>query len=125
MDTPDAAIQEGVIAASQIRVQEITEDYPWVEPLLTAARGLVVPCTVGELTRTWTPAYLAKVTATSKLPPRHFTTDSPRKNRAEALVDDLVELAVVYRTESGGLNIPDIFRVGSGIKRKGGVKPPR
>jgi hypothetical protein len=44
------AIQQGVIAASRIRVGEIKEDYPWVKPLLEAARGLTVPCDPQELT---------------------------------------------------------------------------
>jgi hypothetical protein len=120
------AIQEGVIAASEIRVREITEDYPWVEPLLEAARGLVVPCAPGELTRAWTPARLQQVSAASKrkLPPKRYATDPFRRGSVEALMDDLVELAVLYRTEDGRVNMPDIFRVGFGIKRRGGVKPP-
>jgi hypothetical protein len=44
------AIQQGVIAASRIRVGEIKEDYPWVKPLLEATRGLTVPCDPQELT---------------------------------------------------------------------------
>ena len=33
------AIQEGVVKASAVRVNEISEDYPWVRPLLEAARA--------------------------------------------------------------------------------------
>jgi hypothetical protein len=121
------AIQDGVVAASQIRVREVTEDYPWVEPLLEAARGLVVPCLPADLTRMWTDECLGRVVdaSTKKLPPRRFTTDAFRRNNPSALIDDLVELGVMYRTEDGRLNVPDIFRVGFGIKRKGGVRPPR
>jgi hypothetical protein len=120
------AIQQGVTAASQIRVGEIKEDYPWIEPLLEAARGLTVPCTPRELTSRWTPERIHEVEqATDKLPPRRFSTDPYRKGDYEALIDDLVELAVLYRTADARLNMPDIFRVGFGIKRKGGVKPPR
>lgn len=120
------AIQQGVTAASEIRVSEIKEDYPWVEPLLEAARGLIVPCQPRELTSRWTPERIQEVQqATDKLPPRRFSTDPNRKETGEALIDDLVELAVLYRTADDRLNIPDIFRVGFGIKRKGGVKPPR
>jgi hypothetical protein len=120
-------IQQGVATASEIRVSEISEDYPWVKPLLEAARGLTVPCYVDDLTVSW-PKGLAEVvrkTTGSKLPPRRFNTDSIRKGRIDALVEDLVELAVLYRTSDGRLNIPDIFRVGFGIKRMGGVRPPR
>ena len=44
---------------------------------------------------------------------------------AESARGRAVELAVLYRTKDGRLNMPDIFRVGFGIRRKGGVRPPR
>jgi hypothetical protein len=118
-------IQQGVANASAIRIGEIKEDYPWVEPLLDAARRLSVPCEPEELLQRWTSDEIAKVRAATKLPPRRFATDPNRRGRKELLIDDLVELAVVYRTEDGRLNMPDIFRVGFGIKRKGGVRPPK
>lgn len=120
------AIQRGVAEASQIRIEEIKEDYPWVRALLEAARGLFVPCKPEELMSRWTPERLRDVRAAArKLPPRRFTTDPNRKGQPDALIDDLVELAVLYRTEDNRINMPDIFRVGFGIKRKGGVKPPK
>lgn len=120
------AIHKGVTAASEIRIGEIKEDYPWVEPLLEAVRGSTVPCEPQELTRQWTAERIHEVQqATNKLPPRRFSTDPYRGGSTEALIDDLVELAVLYRTDDRRLNMPDIFRVGFGIKRKGGVKPPR
>jgi hypothetical protein len=122
-----SAIQEGVVKASETRVREIAEDYPWVTPLLEAARGMVVPITTEELSSRWDSECLGRMrrVARKKLPPRRFTIDPFRRGRPEALIDDLVELAVLYRTKDGRLNIPDIFRVGFGIKRKGGVPPPR
>jgi hypothetical protein len=119
------ALQQGVAHASDIRIKEIAEDYPWVGLLLKAARGLSVPMERNELVARWTADQISGVHATGKLPPRRFTTDPIRNGRPEVLVEDLVELSVVYRTEDDRLNIPDIFRVGFGIKRKGGVRPPR
>ncbi len=121
------AIQQGVVKASEVRVDEISEDYPWVRPLLEAARGGVVPMTTGEVSGRWSAECLRQMKRDtgSKLPPRRYTNDPFRKGSAEALIDDLVELAVLYRTKDGRLNMPDIFRVGFGIRRKGGVKPPR
>lgn len=120
------AIQQGVVRASQVRVDEIGEDYPWVRPLLEAARDGVVPMTTAEVSSFWSADCLREMrNAGPKLPPRRFTNDPFRKGSAEALIDDLVELAVLYRTKDGRLNMPDIFRVGFGIRRRGGVKPPR
>jgi hypothetical protein len=41
------------------------------------------------------------------------------------LFEDLVEIGVLYRTSDGRVNVPDVFRVAFGLKRKGGVKPVR
>lgn len=122
-------IQQGVVEASKIRIGEIKEDYPWVGPLLEALKGATVPLTVDELTARWTESCikssLEAAQQKQRLPPRRYSSDSNRKGDMQALVDDLVELAVLYRTEDKRINMPDIFRVGFGIKRKGGVKPPR
>jgi hypothetical protein len=56
-----------------------------------------------------------------KLPPRRFATDPVRRGETAVLIDDLVELAVLSRTEDGRINVPDIFRVSAGMKRRGGV----
>lgn len=122
-------IQQGVVEASKIRISEIKEDYPWVGPLLDALRGATVPLTINDLTLRWTDgcvnASLDAATQNQRLPPRRYTSDPNRKGDLQALVDDLIELAVLYRTEDKRLNMPDIFRIGFGIKRQGGVKPPR
>lgn len=118
-------VQQGVVEASKIRISEIKEDYPWVGPLLEALKGATVPLTVKELTERWTKSCiqssLSAAQQKKRLPPRRYSSDP----NLQALVDDLAELAVLYRTEDKRLNMPDIFRVGFGIKRKGGVKPPR
>lgn len=120
-------IQQGVATASEIRVSEISEDYPWVKPLLEAARGLTVPCFPSDLTAHWKPKSMAQFRAAidEKLPPRRFGTDPIRGGSMDVLIEDLVELAIMYRTEDERLNMPDIFRVGFGIRRMGGVRPPR
>jgi len=121
------SIQRGVIKASEVRVAEIGEDYPWVRPLLESLRGVVVPLTVEEVKTRWSAECVDEMLrmGKEKLPPRRYADDPFRAGTPEALVDDLVELGVVYRTGDGRLNMPDIFRVGYGIRRKGGVKPPR
>lgn len=122
-------IQQGVVEASKIRIKEIKEDYPWVGPLLDALKGITVPLKFDDLERKWTQTCietsLNAARQTKKLPPRRYSSDLNRSGDLQALVDDLVELAVFYRTEDERLNMPDIFRVGFGIKRKGGVRPPR
>lgn len=118
-------IQQGVVKASTNRIAEIKEDYPWVGPLLEALKGATVPLSIEELAERWTKnciqSSLNAAEKEKRLPPRRYSSHSD----LQALVDDLVELAVLYRTEDKRFNMPDIFRVGFGIKRKGGVRPPR
>jgi hypothetical protein len=99
------------------------------QPLLEALKGATVPLSLQELTAQWTPprieAALDAAHQGQRLPPRRYTSDPNRRRTPEALVEDLIELAVLYRTADGRCNMPDIFRVGFGLKRKGGVRPPR
>ena len=43
------SIKRGVQEASRIRVQELQEDYPWVDRVLQALHGMVVPCEFNEV----------------------------------------------------------------------------
>ncbi len=122
------AIKRGVAEASDRRVHELSrEDYPWVTPLLRELRDLTVPLEIPDLREQWTQSVLKEVLRVSeeKLPPRRFASASEGSRDIELLIDDLEELGVLYRTEDGRINIPDIFRVGFGIRRKGGVRPPK
>lgn len=121
-------VQQGVVEASKIRISEIKEDYPWVDPLLRALHDTTVPLSFDELSARWTQRCIDEALAAAanqrRLPPRRYSSDPLRK--PHSLVDDLVELAVLYQSEDRRrFNMPDIFRVGFGIKRKGGVRPPR
>lgn len=122
------AIKRGVAEASNTRVQELSgEDYPWVTPLLQELSDMTVPLGKSELRNKWTRRVLQEALRVSgdKLPPRRFSSTSASTRDIEQLIDDLEELGVLYRTEDGRINIPDIFRVGFGIRRKGGVRPPK
>ena len=121
------AIKKGVAEASRQRVLELSrEDYPWVEPLLDKLRGITVPLTKEELLRYWPRNVLDEVMNRSKdkLPPRKYSSAPQESRNIDLLIDDLQELGVLYRTEDGRINVPDIFRVGFEIRRKGGVRPP-
>ncbi|MFD0391321.1 hypothetical protein ACFQ4K_31320 [Tistrella bauzanensis] len=50
------AIKSGVRAASQIRVDEMAEDYPWIRHLMGPLKGMSVPCTFDDIVGRWTAA---------------------------------------------------------------------
>jgi hypothetical protein len=121
-------IQRGVQEASQIRVQEITEDYPWVRDVMAPLRGnLTVPCDASEIVSLWRgertltklQAQLTATGATVKLPPQNI------ESGASGILLDLESLGMIQRIEGNRIQMPDVFRVAFGFGRRGGVRPLR
>ena len=119
------SIKRGVQKASAIRVREIREDYPWVHRALEPLSGLSVPCPFGDIEERWREKDVVDRLASGapddevKLPPPNIDRD------AAGLREDLEALRIFHRMYDGRVNIPDVFRVGYGLGRKGGVKPVR
>ena len=119
------AIKFGVQAASKTRVQELQEDYPWVPRVLEPLADMGVPCEFEDVVHRWdTEGVLDRLAAEAqrhqvKLPPRHM------EQGPDGVREDLEALGVFQRLHDGRVNIPDIFRVSYGLRRKGGVKPVR
>lgn len=117
------SIKRGVQEASKVRVQELQEDYPWVHRLLQPLQGMVVPCGFDEVIQRWESDDVLDRLGDDiaqnevKLPPAHF-------DRGDVGIrQDLESLGIFLRTRDGRVNIPDVFRVGYGLGRRGGVKP--
>ena len=119
------SIKRGVQEASSIRVRELQEDYPWVDRVLRPLERMVVPCSFDEIVTRWREeGVLDRLTdeaeqSNVKLPPRQF------EQGADGVRSDLESLGVFLRLRDGRVNIPDVFRVGYGLGRKGGVRPAR
>ena len=119
------SIKRGVQEASKIRVAELQEDYPWVHRVLNPLQGMVVPCAFDEIAHRWKGDGVLHRLAEDvgedgvKLPPLHLT-QGPDGVRV-----DLESLGIFLRMRDGRVNIPDVFRVGYGLGRRGGVKPIR
>ena len=143
------SIKRGVRAASQIRAGEIREDYPWVHRVLMSLAGMVVPCAFEEIAERWcNEEVLERLTEEidqneltelvedlpeevperliegedqneSKLLPRHV------EQGPDGVRTDLEALGIFMRLRDGRVNVPDVFRVGYGLGRRGGVRPIR
>ena len=117
------SIWRGAREASDIRVSEIREDYPWIDRVMTPLAGMFVPCTFDEITERWrSEAVLDRLQEEVdqdevKLPPRHV------EQGADGVRTDLESLGVFLRLYDGRVHIPDVFRVGYGLGRSGGVRP--
>jgi hypothetical protein len=114
------SIKRGVQKASEIRVSELTEDYPWVRSLMRPLSGLTVPIDFEGIINKWEEAFPKgpqQTIVSDSLPPEHVDLGW------SGVRDDLLQLGVFEQRKDGRVDMPDLYRVGFG--RRGGVKPKR
>ncbi|MCC6156591.1 MAG: hypothetical protein IT350_00965 [Deltaproteobacteria bacterium] len=117
------SIKRGVQKASEIRVRELREDYPWVDTLMKPLRGKVVPCDFAEIESVWDEVLMELRSRVEqqveRLPPAQLAAG------AEGVRRDLENLGIFFRIKDGRVNVPDVYRLSYNIGRKGGVPPVR
>lgn len=114
-------IKRGVQAASQIRVNEMAEDYPWVSAFMKPLEDLTIPCDFKLIEDKWkTNNVFSRVNSINigdaQLPPQHINEG------AEGIRKDMEELFLFSNMSDGRVTMPDVFRVGYGIKMRGGIR---
>lgn len=111
-------IRRGVQKASEIRVSEVSEDYKHIKTFMRPLQGLSVPCQFEQITQLWE--------ASETNPELSLGTDIPPAPRTREWPDvkkDLIRLGVFQIMQDGRINMPDLYRVGFTLGRRGGVKP--
>lgn len=105
-------IQGALMDTSQDRIKELTEEeYPWLEALKISLKNLNL------LTEEEKFIDILKNTKWDKQPP----TKKP-----EEILKYLEQLGIVeIRNSDRRINMPDIYRYGFEVKRKGGIKRPK
>ena len=121
-----AGIRYGVVRASQVRLDQLKEDYEWIGLALAALAQQKVPCPKADFIERWRSANtIAAIEADAVrddyLPPIELETRAA--NRESKLLDALVRLGVIELRADERINMPDIFRVAAKLSRKGGVRP--
>ena len=106
-------LQEGVRHASGIRVGEIQEDLPWAHQAMELLENLVVPCQRSQLFAAWRKGRLFEKALA------HLPGDQ------EGVLDELKRTGILRLLPDGRINIPDVYRLGFGLRRKGGFAPRR
>jgi hypothetical protein len=120
-------IQKGVSKASEDRLSELSEDYSWIEHALSPLRDQHVPMERSTLRKLWSTRntaqeILSRAVSASYLPPvRLSNAVSSNDNLEDALILDLAAIGIIEVRLNDKINVPDIFRLAAGIKRKGGV----
>jgi hypothetical protein len=94
---------------SRDRVNELSEEYAFVKRL-SALEGQTV-----LMDRRKVATLLGKPSA----------ADDTSKKDGDALLDEMLRIGVLQIRSDGRIDVPDIYRYGFGIKRKGGAAAPR
>lgn len=113
------SIKRGIQKASEIRVQEMAEDYPWVPDVLSALSGMNVPVEFDVVKERWEVTFPtgAQEISPARLPAQHADRGW------DGVREDLQRLGLLETKKDGRIDLPDLYRVGFGLGRKGGVKP--
>lgn len=113
------SIKRGIQKASEIRVQEMAEDYPWVPDVLSALSGMNVPVEFDAVQEKWRENFPrgAQGINSARLPAQHVD------HGWDGVREDLQRLGLLETKRDGRIDMPDLYRVGFGLGRKGGVKP--
>lgn len=119
------SIKRGVQAASSIRVNELKEDYPWVTEYLTPLKGLSLPCEFSAIAGIWSLKQQPTL-----IPTTNEDNDARRYSARfdkgiSGIKQDLIDLGIFQEMRDGRINMPDVYRIGHGLGRKGGIKPVR
>ena len=117
-----ASIKCGVQSASGIRVAEMREDNPWAENLLTILKGLNVPCQFEDVLSLWKKNYPKGPSMLVEKYPQHAPPEFATQRWDDVRVL-LERLGFCITTNDGRFNMPDLYRVGFRLGRRGGVKP--
>lgn len=122
-------LSEGVRKASEDRLSELQQDYPWINVVLSPLAGESVPMLWPHLEAIWRRSGAVKAILSDKhsgswAGPLPALRD-PETKAERVLLDTLCTIGVFERRANDKVNVPDIFRVEARIKRRGGVKPPR
>jgi hypothetical protein len=119
-------IREGVQQASEVRVNQLQEDYPWIRTVLEHLEGLEVPCTPNMFVRRWRDRRtINSISNIDSDRPGPIELEQTGVDAEAALLEALKNIGVVEERSADRINMPDIFRVAAKIKRRGGVRPPR
>ncbi len=125
-------IKRGVQTASRNRVEQLKEDYGWIEDVLRPLAGLSTPNDDKEFIERWRKEgtiakifFLKSADQGCLIPVELEGLRAEDSDVYEKLIDALQNIGVAERRGDNRLNIPDLFQVASGMVRKGGVRPIR
>lgn len=123
-------IRDGLREASKVRIEQLNTEYPWIKRVLQPLAGLRVPAEPQVFFDAWrenstVEAAVKIARKENALPP--VLIGSSRKpdlsDREPDLAERLTKMGVLISRTDGRYDMPDLFRVGAALLKKGGVAP--
>ena len=112
----------GVQAASVNRIEELEEDYPWLPTIMKPfANRASVPMTEAVFDQDLSEAFKSIPAGVPGLSER--LPNDLRSQGVHGLITYLCQLGLLTQMKDERLNMPDIYRIGFKLGRKGGIKP--
>jgi hypothetical protein len=112
----------GVQAASANRIEELEEDHPWLQTLMQPFTNRAsVPMTVAFFDQNLSAAFgsiPAGVPGLLERLPKELCSQG-----VHGIITYLCQLGLLTQMKDERLNMPDIYRIGFKLGRKGGIKP--
>jgi hypothetical protein len=127
-------IKDGLRAASELRVDQLKEEYKWIELALAPLAGLRVPCSDKDVIDRWIADDTVDTIAASAKKDKYLAPSemilgdrqsgaSMRLPRETGLLETLLNMGVLEQRVDGRINMPDIYRIGAEIVGRGRVAP--
>jgi hypothetical protein len=123
-------IREGLREASKVRIEQLNTEYPWIKRVLQPLAGLRVPAEPQVFFDAWienaTVEAAVKIARNENALPPVLVGLSQKSNRAGGepdLADRLTKMGVLTSRPDGRYDMPDLFRIGAALLKKGGVTP--
>ncbi|MBB3771496.1 hypothetical protein FHS55_002095 [Angulomicrobium tetraedrale] len=123
-------IREGLREASKVRIEQLNTEYPWIKRVLQPLAGLRVPAAPQVFFDAWTEnatvEAAVKIARKENALPPVLTGSSQNPgllDREPDLANRLTKMGVLTSRSDGRYDMPDLFRIGAALLKKGGVAP--
>jgi len=118
------AIKKGVQQASLMQVRILNENNRWIE-ILFKGKEISFPCDLSDIESLWWSGNMREkledaMNESGAIPPPGYSESG---FSLEGIKNDLITLGIFQPMLDGRINMPDVYRVGYGLSRKGGISP--
>jgi hypothetical protein len=121
--TPEG-IRHGLRGASQTRVDQLHQEFPWIKGVLAPLDGLLLPQPAKAVIEVWRAANTLKLLSADAEKNGYLSPVRRDSNVPEdALLSAMEEIGVMFRRRDGRVDMPDLYRVAARLLKKGGTAP--